>query len=59
MLRAVCEAFSGEASDGRDEVEIVQAVWSLDASNVACDLVAVADGGSLVTCWHHWDGSMI
>jgi len=44
VLRTIQEAFSGEAGDGREEVEIVESVWSLDASMVACDLVAVAGG---------------
>jgi predicted N-acetyltransferase YhbS len=46
-LRTVSEAFSGETGDGRDEVEIVEAVWSLGTSIVASDLVADA-GGEIV-----------
>jgi predicted N-acetyltransferase YhbS len=42
VLRTVREAFTDETGDGRDEVEIVESVWSLGASTVACDLVAVA-----------------
>ncbi len=47
VLCSVREAFSGEVGDGREEVEIVEAVWSLDASMSACDLVAVT-GGEIV-----------
>ena len=42
VLRIVNEAFSGEVGKGRDEVEIVEAVWSLEASLAAGDLVATA-----------------
>jgi predicted N-acetyltransferase YhbS len=42
VLGTVGEAFLSEDGDGREEVEIVESVWSLDASIVACDLVAVA-----------------
>ena len=42
VLRTVREAFSGEMGSGRDEVEIVETVWSLDASLVAGDVVASA-----------------
>jgi putative acetyltransferase len=45
--RVVREAFSGEVGDGREEVGIVEAVWSLGASLAAGDLVAIA-GGEIV-----------
>ena len=44
MLCTVREAFSGEVGDGREEVEIVEAAWSLDAPIAAGDLIAVASG---------------
>jgi putative acetyltransferase len=47
VLRTVRESFSGEVGDGREEVEIVEAVWSLNAPIAAGDLVAVA-GGEIV-----------
>jgi putative acetyltransferase len=43
VLDTVEEAFSSGHGDGRAEVEIVESVWSLDASIAACDLVAVAN----------------
>lgn len=43
MLDTVGEAFSSGDGDGRAEVEIVESVWSLDASIVACDLVALSN----------------
>ena len=43
VLRTVREAFSGGVGDGREEVEIVEAVWSLARPVAAGDLVAVRD----------------
>ena len=42
VLSTVRKAFSGEVGDGREEVGIVEAVWSLDAPIVGGDLVAVS-----------------
>jgi len=42
VLRTVREAFSGGVGDGREEVEIVEAVWSLARPVAAGDLVAVS-----------------
>ena len=47
VLRMVGKAFSGEVVQGREEVEIIEAIWSLDAPIVGSDLVAVA-GGEIV-----------
>jgi putative acetyltransferase len=41
VLRCVREAFSSEASDGQEEVDIVASVWLLEASIADCDLVAI------------------
>ena len=43
MLGTVGEAFSSGDGGRREEVGIVDSVWSLDASIVACDLVAIVD----------------
>jgi putative acetyltransferase len=42
ILDTVHEAFSANTGEGREEVEIVESVWSLEPSIVACELVAVA-----------------
>jgi len=44
VLDVVREAFSGEVGDGREVVEIVEAIWSLAAPVVGGDLVAVSGG---------------
>ena len=44
VLNCVRDAFSGEDRGGRDEVDVVVAVWALDAPVVGGDLVAVAGG---------------
>jgi putative acetyltransferase len=44
VRRTVREAFSGEAGGGQEEVEIVEAVWTLEAPSPTGDLVAVAGG---------------
>jgi putative acetyltransferase len=43
VLGTVGEAFSSGDGGRREEVGIVDSVWSLDASIVACDLVAIVD----------------
>ncbi|MGA2836633.1 MAG: N-acetyltransferase [Acidimicrobiales bacterium] len=59
VLRTVREAFSGEVGDGREEVEIVGAIWSLGAPFAAGDLVAVAGGeivGHVLASFGNLDG---
>jgi putative acetyltransferase len=43
VLRCVRTAFTSEQHDGQEEVDIVVAIWALEASIAGCELVAVDD----------------
>ena len=47
VLAVVRDAFSGGDGGGREEIEIVEAIWSRNGTVPGCDLVAIA-GGEIV-----------
>jgi putative acetyltransferase len=61
-LRAVRQAFGTGGRDGQEEVDIVEAVWTLGAAGARLELVATVDGvlaGHVLGSWGDLDGSPV
>jgi predicted N-acetyltransferase YhbS len=59
VLRVVQEAFATDDRDGREELDIVEAVWTLEAACSDLELVATIDrmvAGYVLGSWGHLQG---
>lgn len=62
VLGVVREAFSAGGRDGREELDIVRAVWEIDAAGEGLELVGVVDGlvvGHALGSWGQLNGEPV